>query len=263
MDNLKITVTQVAEILKKETLSPEIVEKLEKDPRVSVAKLLAKWRAMQIRNQLELDRLKRLYDYETNFYKQGYSMVAGIDEAGRGPLAGPVTIGCVILPLGCHLPNLNDSKKLTAKQREELYYLIKEKALAVYSAVVDVEMIDKLNIYQATCLGMYSVIGGISPQPDAALVDAVPLPELTIPHQSLIGGDALSASIAAASIIAKVERDRIMDELDRVYPVYGFGQHKGYGTPEHLSALHTHGPCPQHRTTFEPVKSWRATNEDR
>lgn len=256
MITAKMTVTQVADILKEQTLSPEIIQEIENDRRVSVARLLAKWRSGQKKAKLEIDRLEILYKFERSLHEQGYSLVAGIDEAGRGPLAGPVTIGCVILPLNCHLPNLNDSKKLTRNQREELYDLIQEKAVAVSSVAIDMDTIDRLNIYQATKLGMYTVVEQMPQQPDAVLIDAVPLPELAMFNKSLIGGDALSASIAAASIIAKVERDRIMDKLAEQYPQYGFDQHKGYATPEHLQAIHTYGPCPLHRKTFEPIKSW-------
>lgn len=261
MKTAKMTVTQVADILKDQTLSPEVIQEIEKDPRISVAKLLIKWQSNKQKSNLETDRLAKLYQYERSLQSQGYSFVAGIDEAGRGPLAGPVTVGCVILPLGCHLPRLNDSKKLTPGQREELYHLIKQKAISVSSAVIDVDIIDRVNIYQATRLGMYSVIDQMTHTPDAVLIDAVPLPELTMFSKSLIGGDALSASIAAASIIAKVERDRIMDSLALQYPEYGFDQHKGYATPEHLQAIHKYGPCLIHRTTFEPIKSWGRRHE--
>lgn len=256
MVTAKMTVTQVADILKEQTLSPEVIQEIESDPRVSVARLLAKWRSGQEKAKLETARLEKLYNFEQSLHDQGYSLVAGIDEAGRGPLAGPVTIGCVILPLACHLPNLNDSKKLTPVQREELYHLIKEKAVAVSSVIIDIDTIDRLNIYQATRLGMYTAVKQMTHLPDAVLIDAVPLPELSMFNKSIIGGDALSASIAAASIIAKVERDRIMDSLADQYPQYGFAQHKGYATPEHLQAIHKYGPCPIHRTTFEPIKSW-------
>ena len=250
-----IPVAQLAAMLKARTLSPEIAEQLAADNRIGVIKLLEKWKKDQEKENREKQRLNQLYKYERLLRQQGYSHIAGIDEAGRGPLAGPVTIGYVILPLDCHLPQLNDSKKLTAAQREGLYQLILEKALCATSFVVDVPVIDEINIYQATRQGMYSVIKEAALKPDAVLIDAVPLPELTIHNQSLIGGDAISASIAAASIIAKVERDRIMKDLSLEYPQYGFDQHKGYGTAEHIQALHKYGPCPIHRQTFEPVKS--------
>ena len=255
----RMTIAQISDILKGEALSPQTIEILEKDSRVSVMRLVAKWKADQSKARRETERIETLYEYERNLSNQGYSLIAGIDEAGRGPLAGPVTIGCVILPLGCILPNLNDSKKLTVKQREELYWQIKNKAVASSIEVIDVDIIDRMNIYQATRFGMYSICERMKPQPEAVLVDAVPLPELTVPSKSIIGGDALSASIAAASIIAKVERDRIMDELDKEYPHYGFSQHKGYATVEHLNAIKKYGPCPIHRRTFEPVRSWRGS----
>ena len=170
-------------------------------------------------------------------------------------MAGPVVVAAVILPLGCYLPSINDSKKLSAKQREELYYEIKEKAIAISSCVVDVHTIDQLNIYQATVYGMYQVIEKLSLQPDYVLIDAVSLPQLRMPFLPIIHGDAKSASIAAASIIAKVERDHIMQEMDKEFPGYGFAKHKGYGTKEHITALEHFGFCAIHRKSFEPIKS--------
>ncbi|MDR3563831.1 MAG: ribonuclease HII [Negativicutes bacterium] len=206
----------------------------------------------------EKQRLVALHHHENEFYTQGYRLIAGVDEAGRGPLAGPVVVAAVILPVECRIPGLNDSKKLSAKQRTTLYTSICSQAIAVQCTMIDAAQIDRVNIYQATLQGMYAVLAALRPSPDAALIDAMPLRNLTIPHLSLIHGDALSASIAAASIIAKVERDRFMEELDTQYPEYGFSQHKGYGTPAHLAALHQHGPCPIHRRSFSPVKSWGA-----
>ena len=262
MNTVRMTVAQIADILKEDTLSPQIIELLENDDRITVARMIAKRRSEEMKSKYELERVASLYQFEKQLKIQGYSLIAGLDEAGRGPLAGPVVIGCVILPLECHIPYINDSKKLTAKQREELYDQIKEKAVAVNSVVISTDIIDKMNIYQATRFGMYSVLEQMDPQPDAVLIDAVPLPELTIKSKSIIRGDALSATIAAASIVAKVERDRVMDELDRTYPHYGFSQHKGYATPEHLQALQNYGPCAVHRKTFEPIKSWGHSHEN-
>jgi ribonuclease HII len=249
--------------LEKETLPAEMLSQIENDSRTSVARLLAKWRLAQQKKQNETVRLHKLFEYERGFYDQGYSMIAGIDEAGRGPLAGPVTVGCVILPVNCHIPFLNDSKKLSCRQREELYHLITEVAIAYSCAIIPVDVIDTLNIYRATQYGMYQAIKELSHPPDAVLIDAVPLPELSVPSKSIIGGDAASGSIAAASIIAKVQRDHIMDQLDEQYPAYGFKKHKGYPTPEHLNAIHKCGPCCLHRRSFEPVKSWRLHDGNR
>jgi ribonuclease HII len=253
-----MTVAQISQVLEQEDVSMHLLTTLKQDSRVSVSRLLDKWQQKQQKKIWEKERIQKLYEQERILTSQGYNLIAGVDEAGRGPLAGPVVVASVILPLGCHLPLLNDSKKLSAKQREELYYAIKEVAIAVRHAIIDIDIIDQVNIYQATILGMYDVIYGLEPKPQAVLIDAVPLPDLTMHSISLIGGDAISASIGAASIIAKVERDKLMLELDEKFPQYGFAKHKGYGTAEHLKAIQQYGPCSIHRTSFEPIKSWRA-----
>jgi len=261
LDISSMTVTQITQLLIQNDVSIQIINSLKQDSRVSVTRLLAKWQQKQENLLLEKQRVQHLYEQERLLTSSGYNLIAGVDEAGRGPLAGPVVVGAVILPLGCHLPFINDSKKLSAMQREKLYHLIREVAIAVQYAVIDRETIDRLNIYQATVLGMYTAIQQLVPRPEAVLIDAVPLPDLTIPSVSLIGGDAISASIGAASIIAKVERDRIMLTLDEQFPHYGFAKHKGYGTAEHMKALEQYGPCPMHRQSFEPIKSWKKTKD--
>jgi ribonuclease HII len=249
-----MTVAAAAELLAAESVAPEILSMLSADPRVAVARLVERRRRRLEAQVAEATRLEKLFEYEQKYYGQGLRLVAGVDEAGRGPLAGPVVVGAVILPTDCRLTGLDDSKKLTVEQREELYICIKEKAVAVSHAVIGVEDIDRINIYQATVKGMYAAVAALAPAPEAVLVDAVPLRLLPVPHLAIIDGDALSASIAAASIIAKVERDRIMAALDREYPDYGFARHKGYGTPEHLAALRRCGPCAVHRRSFAPVR---------
>lgn len=251
-----MTVAEITNFLEHENLSAAMISKLKQDQRVSVSRLLVKWEKRKEQDLVEKERIQGLYSQERILAEQGYDFIAGVDEAGRGPLAGPLVIGAVILPLGCHLPYINDSKKLSAKQREYLYHAIKEVAISVQHTVIDIDVIDRLNIYQATILGMYNVINELHQKPQAVLIDAVPLPNLEIHSLSLIGGDAISASIGAASIIAKVERDNLMLELDHQFPQYGFAKHKGYGTPDHLKALQKHGPCPIHRRSFEPIKSW-------
>lgn len=260
LDSKNMTVAQITQLLSNNDVPIDIIHALKQDSRISVCRLLTKWQQRQQNLLLEKERIQGLYEQERLLKSCGYDFIAGVDEAGRGPLAGPVVVGAVILPLGFHLPMINDSKKLSAKQREELYDIIKEVAIDVQRAVIDIEMIDRINIYQATIFGMYSAIEKLSPQPHAVLIDAVPLPELTMPSVSLIGGDAISASIGAASIIAKVERDRIMLKLDEEFPQYGFAKHKGYGTAEHIRALQQYGPCPIHRQSFEPIKSWEKKN---
>ena len=174
---------------------------------------------------------------------------------GRGPLAGPVVVASVILPENFFIEKINDSKKLSEATREKIYDIIRENAIAVNRAIIDEKTIDRVNIYQAAMNGMYEAIYGLNPKPDAVLIDAMPLESLDIYHQSIIKGDAKSASIAAASIVAKVERDRMMNEFDKIYPQYGFAKNKGYGTSEHLEALRKYGPCEIHRKSFEPIKS--------
>jgi len=255
MDFAAMTVSDIQLFLEqRQELRPEEIASLAADKRVSVVRLLNRWQHTQQQKEAERHRLEKLFTYEYALARQGYKYIAGVDEAGRGPLAGPVVVGAVILPIGCYLPGLNDSKQLSRQQRERLDLAIREAAIAYNVAVVDAAVIDRLNIYQATVAGMYQAIKGLKVAPDAVLIDAVPLKQLTIKSQVLIGGDALSASIAAASILAKVTRDRLMEEMDRKYPQYGFARNVGYGTAEHLAALQRYGPCPIHRRSFAPVK---------
>jgi len=185
---------------------------------------------------------------------RGFVFVAGVDEAGRGPLAGPVVAAAVILPESFQLDGVNDSKKLTAKKREALYDELTRCAEILWAvAEAAVEEIDSLNILRATHLAMARAIEALPRKPDHALVDGLPVRGLPVVHTALVDGDSLSLSIAAASIIAKVTRDRLMTDLDARYPQYGFARHKGYGVREHLEALRRHGPCPAHRRTFQPV----------
>lgn len=192
--------------------------------------------------------------HEHRLYAQGFATIAGIDEAGRGPLAGPVVVGAVILPPNFVLSGLNDSKKLTAKARERLYAEITTSPDIRWTSIaIFPQEIDRLNILGATQSGMRAVVKQLSPRPAHALIDGLPVPHFPCPQTALVGGDGISLSIAAASIIAKVERDRIMLECDRLYPEYGFAKHKGYPTREHFAKLRAHGPCPIHRRSFAPV----------
>ena len=192
--------------------------------------------------------------HEHSLYAQGLSPVVGIDEAGRGPLAGPVVVGAVILPPNFVLAGLNDSKKLSANARERLYAEITENPEIRWTSIaISPQEIDRLNILGATHSGMRAVVEQISPRPAHALIDGLPVRNFPCPQTALVGGDGISLSIAAASIIAKVERDRIMLENDRLYPEYGFAKHKGYPTREHFAKLRAHGPCPIHRRSFAPV----------
>ena len=190
------------------------------------------------------------FAWERRAQEQGLGPVCGIDEAGRGPLAGPVCAAAVILPLDCHIDGLNDSKKLTEKKREALFPLIQEKALAWGIGWASAEEIDSINILQATFLAMKRVVEQLSVQPGWALVDGNRMPPLDIPGETVVKGDAQCASIAAASILAKVSRDRLLEEWDTLYPEYGFAKHKGYGTKAHYDAILRHGVLPIHRKSF-------------
>ena len=201
------------------------------------------------------ERVQKLYFFEEQAQREGYNLIAGVDEAGRGSLVGEMTVAAVILPENLYLPKLNDSKKISAHIREELFDLIVENAIAWHCELVSVEEIDSQNIYQATLHGMKRAVEKLSIQPDCVLTDAMKLEDLKIPSRSIIHGDALSASIAAASIIAKVTRDRMADEWSKKFPEYGFEKNRGYGTKFHLDAIKKFSYSPIHRKSFNPVKS--------
>ena len=194
-----------------------------------------------------------LYKYENELYDKGIEYIAGVDEVGRGPLIGPVVTACVILPKGFILDGLTDSKKLTEKKRDLYYDYIMENALSVSVGIMDNDVIDEVNIYEATKLAMYQAINNSKITPEHVLIDAMKLEKLEMDSTSIIKGDSKSISIAAASVIAKVTRDRMMYELDEKYPVYGFKKHKGYPTKAHVEAIEKYGILPSHRKTFNPV----------
>ncbi|MEM7602252.1 MAG: ribonuclease HII [Verrucomicrobiota bacterium] len=192
--------------------------------------------------------------HENLLRQEGFGIIAGIDEAGRGPLAGPVAVAAVVLPDDYSHTVLNDSKQLTEKKRESLYEEItKDSQIQWASVMVEAEEVDRINILQATWEGMRRAFLKLRPSPDIALIDGKPVNDFPAPHRGLVKGDSLSLSIAAASIIAKVERDRLMLEYSSKFPEYGFDRHKGYGTALHKKALTKHGPCPIHRRSFAPV----------
>ncbi len=193
--------------------------------------------------------------FERTLWLSGYKSVCGIDEAGRGPLAGPVVAASVILPSGISIPGVRDSKRLTARQRESLYDEILKEAVDVGIGIVDSDVIDEINILQATLLAMEKSLASLQAFPDHLLIDALTLPRVTIPQKGIIHGDDLSMTIAAASIVAKVTRDRLMEEYHLEFPRYNFRVHKGYGTKEHLENLRRFGPCFIHRKTFRGVAS--------
>lgn len=225
-----------------------LCQEYETDSRTGVKNLTARYRKKQQALVQERERLEVMKTFERKY--ADYSFICGIDEAGRGPLAGPVVAGAVILPKDCEILYLNDSKKLSAAKREELYDEIMEKAVAVGIGFADEECIDEINILQADYAAMRMAISKLPVKPEILLNDAVTIPGVDIPQEAIIKGDTKSVSIAAASIIAKVTRDRFMVDMDQVYPGYDFASNKGYGSAKHIAALKEMGPCKIHRRTF-------------
>lgn len=197
-----------------------------------------------------------LYKYEKELYDKGCKYIGGVDEVGRGPLIGSVVAACVILPFDFALEGLTDSKKLSEKKRDEFYKIIWEKAIAIGIGIVDEKVIDEVNIYEATKIAMKKAICDTNIKPDHVLIDAMPL-DIDVPTTSIIKGDAKSISIAAASVIAKVTRDRMMYELDKIYPMYGLASNKGYGTKKHIEAIKKYGITKYHRLSFKPVSEYK------
>lgn len=249
------TIKEIKELLVtvKELESPIFLE-LEKDNRSGVQKEISK-RKRAIQAELDENlRLESMLSYEKELYKQGLTLIAGIDEVGRGPLAGPVVAAAVILPKNCKIKGLNDSKKIPKKKHLEIFQVVQDQALSIGIGIIDNQVIDQVNIYEATKLAMQEAISQLSPQPEHLLIDAMKL-DLPISQTSIIKGDANSLSIAAASIVAKVTRDELMKEYDQQFPGYDFATNAGYGTAKHLEGLTKLGVTPIHRTSFEPVKS--------
>lgn len=227
---------------------PDFIACYENDSRAGVCKAVDQARKRMDRLVQERARIEGLKQYERRYEACGY--ICGIDEAGRGPLAGPVVAGAVILPKDCGILYINDSKKLSAARREELYDVIMEQAVAVGVGMAGPGRIDEINILQATYEAMRQAITNLKIKPDILLNDAVTIPDVDIPQVPIIKGDAKSISIGAASIVAKVTRDRLMVQYDEVYPEYGFASNKGYGAQVHVDALRKYGPCPIHRRSF-------------
>lgn len=225
----------------------------EQDERAGVRAVVKRFQKKLDAWHAEEDRLEQMLHYERTYGNLQY--ICGIDEAGRGPLAGPVVAGAVILPKECKIAYLNDSKKLSAAKRDQLYDEIMEKALAVGVGMASPARIDEINILQATYEAMRMAVVNLSVKPEILLNDAVTIPGIEIPQVAIIKGDAKSLSIAAASIIAKVTRDRLMEEYDQIMPEYGFAGHKGYGSAAHIAAIRKYGPSPIHRATF--IKNFR------
>ena len=227
---------------------PSLYQEYQEDTRTGVRNLILKYRKKEEALEKEKERTEQMKGYEKQYESRGY--VCGIDEVGRGPLAGPVVAGAVILPKDCQILYLNDYKKLTAKKREELYDVIMKEAVAVGIGYASPARIDEINILQATYEAMREAISNLPIQPDVLLNDAVKIPGVNIYQVPIIKGDAKSVSIAAASIVAKVTRDRLMEEYDAHIPEYGFASNKGYGSAQHIEALKKYGPSPIHRRSF-------------
>ena len=235
-------------------LDHPLFEELILDGRAGVQAAISK-RRRELQKQVDEDlRLEKMLAYERELYAQGIDLIAGVDEVGRGPLAGPVVAAAVILPKACKIPGLNDSKKIPKSKHKEIYEAVLQNAIAIGIGIKDNHVIDQVNIYEATKLAMMEAIGRLDPQPQHLLIDAMKL-DLPISQTSIIKGDANSLSIAAASIVAKVTRDQMMEEFDKEYPGYDFAKNAGYGTANHLAGLDQLGVTPIHRRSFEPVKS--------
>lgn len=229
---------------------PGVIEEYDADDRAGVQKALVQAKKRLAFYRGELERLENMKVFERKYSSQGFAAICGIDEAGRGPLAGPVVAAAVVLPAEAKLLYLNDSKQVSAKRREELYDQIMECALGVGTGIVSPERIDEINILQATYEAMRMAISSLGMEPDVLLVDALQIPGVSIKQEGIIKGDAKSVSIAAASIIAKVTRDRMMEAYAKEYPEYHFASNKGYGSKEHIAAIQEAGPCAIHRRTF-------------
>ena len=235
-------------------LDHPLFEELILDGRAGVQAAISK-RKRELQKQVDEDlRLEEMLAYEKELYAQGIDLIAGVDEVGRGPLAGPVVASAVILPKACKIPGLNDSKKIPKSKHKEIYEAVLQNAVAIGIGIKDNQVIDQVNIYEATKLAMMEAIGQLDPQPQHLLIDAMKL-DLPISQTSIIKGDANSLSIAAASIVAKVTRDQMMEEFDKEYPGYDFAKNAGYGTANHLAGLDQLGVTPIHRRSFEPIKS--------
>ncbi|MBW6463573.1 MAG: ribonuclease HII [Firmicutes bacterium] len=247
----KMTIAELALYIDQaDNLTPEIEEALIKDTRIGAATLLERHRKRQERRANETARLEKMLAYEKQLWEKGFKAIAGIDEAGRGPLAGPVVAAAVVFSPGTLIDNLNDSKQLSAARRGSLYeeIILNAKAYGIGSA--SREEIDHLNIHQATFLAMKRALAKLPDEPDFILVDGFTMPESPWRQKAIKSGDALSLSIAAASVLAKVTRDTMMLKLHEEYPQYGFNRNKGYGTADHCAALNKYGPCPAHRVSF-------------
>lgn len=252
-----LTIAEIKELVKRQladnSIDKTLLKALGADERLGVQRIYQTLLEKQKKKFAEQRRLQSLFQYESRLSGMGKKHIAGVDEAGRGPLAGPVVAAAVILPLGLQIYGLNDSKKIPSRKREEMAEAIKDYAVAWSIGQASVEEIEQLNIYHASLLAMSRAVQGLSILPDHILVDAFEIPQLNISQTAITGGDCISASIAAASIIAKTYRDQLMREYHLQYPQYGFDKHKGYPTAEHIRALKKCGPASIHRRNYGPV----------
>ncbi|MBM4763949.1 ribonuclease HII [Bacillus sp. B15-48] len=252
----KLTVEEIEKMLEENNeIDEAFIQLLEKDERKGVQRLLKKWMRQKEKERLLHKKYVEMTSYERQFKAQGFQFIAGIDEVGRGPLAGPVVAAAVILPDDFYLPGIDDSKKLSEQKRNDYFDKIRSEAIAIGIGFIDALEIDRINILQASKKAMNHAIAQLPMKPDFLLVDAVKL-ETPYPAEAIIKGDSRSVTIAAASIIAKVTRDRFMREIHNEYPQYGFGSNMGYGTAEHLAAISREGITPYHRKSFAPIKSF-------
>lgn len=249
------SIAALKEYMQTNHLSEQAIEQLQTDERKGVQRLLKSYKQKQELSRVQKQLFKEMYQIEQTRYEQGYTYIAGVDEAGRGPLAGPVVAAAVILPKRFKLLGLTDSKKLTEEQRNNFFQAIKSEAISYGLASVSNTIIDKINIYEATKKAMTRAVMQLDPRPDYALIDAVKLDAVPYPAEAIIKGDEKSITIAASSVLAKVTRDQIMKDIAEEHPQYGFENHKGYGTKEHLSMLKKHGITPYHRVSFTPVSN--------
>ena len=252
----KYTISQIKEILSSiHTIEDPMFQQLSLDMRKGVQTALKSCQKRIEKEQKRAEHFIEMQYYERLAYQEGASFIAGVDEVGRGPLAGPVVAAAVILPKNIEDLGFDDSKKLSASKREEIYRLIQEKAIAIGIGIVDADIIDQVNIYQASRLAMQQAVSELKIQPDYLLIDAMKI-DVNTPQIGIIKGDAKSISIAAASIVAKQVRDQMMQEFDELYHGYDFSNNAGYGTPKHLEGLKSKGICPIHRKTFAPIKDF-------
>lgn len=249
---MSMKINEIKEIFEKTPVDdiPKTAAAFKDDERSGVKKLVERYEKKYAAHLAELERLAEISAFEKGLREKGFRLIAGIDEVGRGPLAGPVMTAAVILPENCVIEGINDSKKLSPAKREALSAVIKEKAVSFAFGSASPEEIDEINILQATYRAMRKAIAALDPEPDFVLADAVTIPDIAVSQRGIIHGDAKSVSIGAASIIAKVERDAMMNIYGELYPGYGFEKNKGYGSAEHIEALKRLGPCPIHRKSF-------------